>query len=520
MSRFRKLILGASLSIAVSLGSIDLASAVVGGSDAEISQAPWQVALVDSNDPNNYQGQFCGGSLISPRWVVTAAHCVDSRVESDFRILSGVSLLSSESLTGTAVSKIIVHPEWNPYTNRNDVALVEVAEPLVLTSGIIETISISSADITPGLSALITGWGSIQRDTGIGETRTYPQKLQKGQVFAQTSNFCRSSLGLGFDSRTMMCATVDDFSVDTCYGDSGGPLAIYRSGRFELAGITSWGVGCAWEYPGVYTKVSNFYRWINSNAASSPEIHSDTPSEVVRSSRIIISGSGFNVSTRSNVVKVGSVAAKVISSTASSLLVEVPSKAPLGPTQLTVGVGNFTATKNVTVYPVHTIRSISPASISVGSELTISGANFSPIASEQEVIFAGTSSPAEIVAANTQALTVIVPTGATSGKISVTLRGVTVLSSATLLIGSPPVIAGLSPVTVSRSQLVTITGIGFSTRATTNKVQIGGQAATVKSASATSLTVLVPRRIPLGSVSVTVSVNGFISASSSITVVG
>ena len=257
-SKFRKILIGASLSIAVSLGSVDLASAVVSGSDAEISQAPWQVALVFSNAPNNYQGQFCGGSLISPRWVVTAAHCVDSLVESDFRILSGVSLLSSESLTGTAVSKIIVHPEWNPYTNSNDVALVEIAEPLVLTSGIIETISISSADITPGLSALITGWGSTQRDTGIGETRTYPQKLQKGQVFAQTSNFCRSSLGLGFDSRTMMCATVDDFSVDTCYGDSGGPLAIYRSGRFELAGITSWGVGCAWAYQASTPKLATF----------------------------------------------------------------------------------------------------------------------------------------------------------------------------------------------------------------------------------------------------------------------
>lgn len=318
----------------------------------------------------------------------------------------------------------------------------------------------------------------------------------------------------------MMCATVEDFSVDTCYGDSGGPLSIYRSGRFELAGITSWGIGCAWEFPGVYANVSNYFRWINSNAASGPEIESDTPSELVRSSRVRISGSGFSLSTRSNTVKVGSVSAKVISATTTSLLVEVPSKAPLGPTQLEVQVGNFTATKNVTVYSVHTIRAISPVSISVGSELTISGANFSTITSEQEVIFAGTSSPAEIVSANSQALTVIVPTGATSGKVSVTLRGVTVQSSTTLLIGSPPLISGLSPATVSRNQLVTISGSGFSTRATTNKVQIGGLAATVKSATATSLTVLVPRRTPVGSASVTVSVYGFRSSYSSITVAG
>lgn len=157
--KFRKLLLGASLTIAVSIGNADLANAVVSGSDADISQAPWQVALVSSNAPNNYEGHFCGGSLISTRWVVTAEHCVDSLSEPDFRILAGVSLLSSETLTGKSVSKIIVHPDWNPYTNSNDVALVEIAEPIILIPGSIETISIPSSAFAAGLDAKITGWG-------------------------------------------------------------------------------------------------------------------------------------------------------------------------------------------------------------------------------------------------------------------------------------------------------------------------------------------------------------------------
>ena len=134
---------------------------VVGGNTLSISQAPWQVALIDKSANANFLGQFCGGSIISREWIVTAAHCVDSpKTVSDFLVLSGESELSNSfPVSGSTVKKIVINPNWNSITDENDIALVQLATPLNLIPGRIETIRIPNVIPTVGGDAQISGWG-------------------------------------------------------------------------------------------------------------------------------------------------------------------------------------------------------------------------------------------------------------------------------------------------------------------------------------------------------------------------
>lgn len=240
---------------------------IVGGERIRIKDAPWQVALVDRKR-NNYRGQFCGGSVVAERWIVTAAHCVDDMKASRIRVVAGTAKLSGKK--GVRVSKIIVHPKWNPSNARNDIALLQLRKPLKLREGRIETISIPKKAAKRGARAQITGWGAtyyFDPTFSVGFTFSnealFPSRLQGATVRVQSNALCSRELGRDFNKKTMMCAKSKEWMQDTCLGDSGGPLAVKRGKRWELAGVTSWGQGCAWTTAGVYTKVSTYSKWIN-----------------------------------------------------------------------------------------------------------------------------------------------------------------------------------------------------------------------------------------------------------------
>jgi uncharacterized repeat protein (TIGR02543 family) len=248
---------------------------IVGGNEIEIEDAPWQVALIYSSRPNNFQGQFCGGSIISREWIVTAAHCLDVEPGNEpmpvsaFRVLAGTSTLSTTALSGNLVNSYIIHPGWDPDTNKNDIALVQLKVPLVLNPGTIETIAIPSAKPVDGTSALISGWGSVlMREPGEDDDDdyAYPTKLNGAIIYVDSDEECLSEFEDYFDAATMTCATVPGWNIDTCQADSGGPMATLNSDVWYLSGITSWGDGCAWTSSGVYTNVAIYSSWISTNA--------------------------------------------------------------------------------------------------------------------------------------------------------------------------------------------------------------------------------------------------------------
>lgn len=249
-------------------GPASEAPTIVGGQQASPGEWPWQVALVSAGaDP--YNGQFCGGSLIGTSWVVTAAHCVDGATASSVQVLAGIhDLANPESgYQRLNIGEIFVHPNWAPSIHNNDVALLYLSTPAIVgtTSGgeQVDTLALVSASVgnLAGETATITGWGN----TGSG----YPTKLREATVPVVTNAVCNASNSYNGDvTSNMLCAGYASGGVDTCQGDSGGPLVVNQSG-WKLAGITSWGYGCAQpNYYGVYTRVANFVTWINDTMAA------------------------------------------------------------------------------------------------------------------------------------------------------------------------------------------------------------------------------------------------------------
>jgi secreted trypsin-like serine protease len=217
---------------------------VVGGSVAGASDNPFQVALLTKNIANNYNAQFCGGTLVKANVVVTAAHCSDFITAGQVQVLTGTRNLDG---TGTRrnVSRIAIHPSWNPNNYDYDVAV------WVLSSSATgaPVASLASADPAVGTNLLVTGWGALS------EGGSFPTTLRKATVpLVSTTNCNDSNSYNGQITSRMICAGYDAGGIDSCQGDSGGPLARGT----VLTGIVSWGNGCARRnFHGVYTRVSN-----------------------------------------------------------------------------------------------------------------------------------------------------------------------------------------------------------------------------------------------------------------------
>ncbi|KAM4628334.1 ST14 transmembrane serine protease matriptase a [Polymixia lowei] len=234
---------------------------IVGGQDAEKGEFPWQVSLHIKNF-----GHVCGASIISPRWLVTAAHCVQDDGKTRFsqpgtwEVFLGLHIQrqNDKNVMKRNLKRIISHPNYSDATFDNDIALMELDTP-VSYSDYIRPICLPAAQhlFSTGSSVWITGWGAT-REGGYAAT-----VLQKAQVRIINSTVCDRLMGGQITSR-MMCAGVLSGGVDACQGDSGGPLSSPSTGgRMFLAGVVSWGDGCARRNkPGIYSTVTKFRGWI------------------------------------------------------------------------------------------------------------------------------------------------------------------------------------------------------------------------------------------------------------------
>jgi secreted trypsin-like serine protease len=238
---------------------------IVGGVDIDNADAPWQVALMFADVADGFNAQFCGGSLIHPQWVLTAAHCVTSdegvTPAGDLEIGVGITTLSeTDPGQRKAVARIIVHPQWNTQTSEHDYALVKLAAPT--DAG--EPIALWGGRTPPaGTAAFISGWGNVlQQDPDLFAPDEYADVLQGTTINIVGDADCNAAYSGGINGSVMICGGVDG-ERDTCQGDSGGPLVVARRGAWELAGVTSFGTGCAWPgFPGVYAEVRAVKQWI------------------------------------------------------------------------------------------------------------------------------------------------------------------------------------------------------------------------------------------------------------------
>ncbi len=237
---------------------------IIGGSATTIGAAPWMVQLGYS-DPATGDGYFCGGALVAPDKVLTAAHCVAGLDwEHNGAVLAGATDVEDDS-TGTVAGVVRQwnHPHFSPDTLQNDVAVLTLDRPLT-QSWLRLAASGDSSLYTPGTTGTVYGWGLTSGADGSDLSST----LKKATLPLVSDATCDSAMGsvLGEDdfvAGSMVCAGTpatggDAGTTTTCNGDSGGPLVVGG----KVAGIVSWGVqGCTAQgsYP-VFTKVSS-YAW-------------------------------------------------------------------------------------------------------------------------------------------------------------------------------------------------------------------------------------------------------------------
>uniref|UniRef100_A0A672SR97 Suppressor of tumorigenicity 14 protein homolog n=1 Tax=Sinocyclocheilus grahami TaxID=75366 RepID=A0A672SR97_SINGR len=236
-------------------------SRIVGGKDSSEGEWPWQVSL-----HMNTQGHVCGASVISNRWLVTAAHCVQDSEKfkysqpDQWEVYLGL-LNQGETSKSTLkrVKRIISHPQYDHLSEDNDMALMELDSPVTLSQNIWPVcLPEATHDFPAGKSVWITGWGK-QRE----EVDAVASVLQKAEVRIINNTVCNKLMDDGITPR-MICAGVLSGGVDACQGDSGGPMiSTESSGRMFLAGVVSWGDGCGRRNrPGVYTRVTEYRSWI------------------------------------------------------------------------------------------------------------------------------------------------------------------------------------------------------------------------------------------------------------------
>ncbi|CAG7683970.1 unnamed protein product [Allacma fusca] len=227
---------------------------IVGGVPVNKNELPYQISL-------QYFGEhMCGGTIISDSAIVTAAHCIFVGYESEITIVAGDHLLTRDDGTEQrrAVRKVTVHEDYDDNEYPNDIALIILEEPFTL-NGAVKALPLAPEGHDANGSALTSGWGSLDWE---GE---YPDIMYKVSVPIVSDQECIAAYGSDVVASNI-CAGFPEGGKDACQGDSGGPLVAEDLGYKYLAGIVSWGEGCAFpNYPGVYTEVSYFVNWIAKN---------------------------------------------------------------------------------------------------------------------------------------------------------------------------------------------------------------------------------------------------------------
>ncbi|CAF1033355.1 unnamed protein product [Rotaria sp. Silwood1] len=241
-------------------------SRIINGVESTPNNWPWLVSIGIRYRARNGLWQnrthICGGTLIEPSHVLTAAHCLEQKIddryvpftitnptlESLFILRIGIhDIRSTRTDEIYGVKRIFVHERFISSTFENDIAIIRLDRPVIITKYTLP-ICLPSNNILPGTQVTIAGWGTITETS-----RVHSNVLRQANVNILPATNCRVYTDVHYDTSKQLCAAALDWSKDTCAGDSGGPLMYQENGEWTISGITSYGYGCSKRgFPGVY----------------------------------------------------------------------------------------------------------------------------------------------------------------------------------------------------------------------------------------------------------------------------
>ncbi|XP_050426953.1 trypsin-1-like [Adelges cooleyi] len=243
-------------------GALGKKMRIVGGTHAYANKFPWMASIRLKKD------YICGASLINNKYVLTAAHCVLHYLSPN---LYHVRLIehdrSKNAYKEYKVKKIVLHKEYDQGTKEFDVALLQlhVNDSEVYSKGVHPVCMPAKGLDFVGYTAVIAGWGQ----TNEYNYNKNENILHEVKIPILSNEVCRSWIGRDSEiTDNMICAGLKEGKKDTCQGDSGGPMHVANGSSYHLAGVVSWGWGCARTFsPGVYVRVNRILKWIKDNTA-------------------------------------------------------------------------------------------------------------------------------------------------------------------------------------------------------------------------------------------------------------
>uniref|UniRef100_T1KUT5 Peptidase S1 domain-containing protein n=1 Tax=Tetranychus urticae TaxID=32264 RepID=T1KUT5_TETUR len=220
---------------------------IVGGSQSSFSEWPWMVSTRQWK--KNAFLHKCGAALLNEYWAITAAHCVENVAPTDLLLRLGEYDISHEDEPFGHIERrvqiIAPHPKFDPRTFEYDLALLRFYEPITFRKNILPICIPEGNKSFVGRKATVTGWVPVITN-------------QECEMMYRRAGYLEEIPNI------FICAGMSSGGKDSCEGDSGGPLVIEENGQWNLIGIISWGIGCALpNQPGVYTRITEFARWIH-----------------------------------------------------------------------------------------------------------------------------------------------------------------------------------------------------------------------------------------------------------------
>lgn len=244
---------------------------IVGGDEVDPpGKYPFIAALVYSYIGNAHLGHFCGGSLISDEWVLTAGHCV---TRGNGSVISAASIdvvvgrhdLKTADGERVGVAAIHRHPGYHDGTLENDVALLQLDQAVTTGEAIELAGEGDAAAFAPGVESTVIGWGLTYGEPP--GTPVDPSSLREVSVPIVDDADCTTAYGSDLYLPEMICAGETLGGEDACSGDSGGPLFVLHGGGYLHVGVVSWGNDCALPgYPGVYARTATYSDWVQTTS--------------------------------------------------------------------------------------------------------------------------------------------------------------------------------------------------------------------------------------------------------------